>query len=121
MALVWPGRTLVASIRRWTAGRSFLPILTTCSLARPSSRTSFAGADLPNRWIRVAVVEGEAAGFITATLYGPEAIVDRDIIRDSTRRHIKIDILVVRRIHAGSVGRSWKALQVGPPKWEPRW
>lgn len=67
-----------------------------------------ARAELPNQWIRVAAVEGQAAGFITATLHEPdEDDTSRDIIRDSTRRRIKIDILVVQQSHAGSgVGRA---------------
>lgn len=61
-----------------------------------------AGAELPNRWVRVASVDGEAAGFITATLHEPEDDTSRDIIRDSTRRHVKIDILMVQQAHSGS-------------------
>ena len=75
-------------------------------LGRVIVESLIAGAELPNRWVRVAAVDGEPAGFITATLHEPEDDSSRDIIRDSTRRHIKIDILVVQQAHAGSgVGR----------------
>lgn len=58
-------------------------------------------ADEPpsGRWFRVADEDGEAIGFITATLHEPEPGSRRDIIRDSTRRHVKIDTLVVQRSH----------------------
>jgi GNAT superfamily N-acetyltransferase len=74
-----------------------------------------AAAGLPNRWIRVAEVDGEAAGFITATLHEPVANASRDIMRDSTRRHVKIDTLVVQRTRwRGGVG---KALVEGVEDW----
>lgn len=53
----------------------------------------------PGRWVRVADEDGEAIGFITATLHEPEDDAARDIIRDSTRRFVKIDLLVVQRSH----------------------
>ena len=62
---------------------------------------------MPNRWIRVADDGREAAGFITATLHEPTADHSRDIIRDSARRHVKIDTLAVRRSHwRRGVGRA---------------
>jgi GNAT superfamily N-acetyltransferase len=66
-----------------------------------------AEAERPNRWIGVAEVGSEAAGFITATLHEPDEDTSRDIIRDSTRWHIKIDTLVVKRSHQrAGVGRA---------------
>ena len=66
-----------------------------------------AGAELPSQWIRVAEVAGGTVGFITATLHQPAEDASRDIMRDSTRRHIKIDILLVQRSQWGTgVGRA---------------
>lgn len=76
-------------------------------LGRAVAEYLTAGAELPGQWIRVAEVEGEAVGFITATLHEPIEDAARDIMRDSTRRHIKIDTLVVQRSHWGTgVGRA---------------
>ncbi len=58
-----------------------------------------SAAGLANRWIRVAEADGETVGFVTATLHEPDANATREIIRDATRRHVKIDTLVVRRSH----------------------
>lgn len=74
-----------------------------------------ASAQTPSRWIRVAELDGEAVGFITATLHEPVDDARRDIIRDPTRRHVKIDTLVVQRSHwRESVGR---ALVEGVEDW----
>jgi GNAT superfamily N-acetyltransferase len=78
---------LASSTRIWTAGSSSHP--------------------LPGRWVRGADDDAEAVGFISATLYEPEKGASRDIIRDSTRRHVKIDTLVVQRSHwRTGVGRA---------------
>ena len=45
----------------------------------------------------MAELDGEAVGFITATLHQPVENPGRDIMRDSTRRHVKIETLVVQR------------------------
>jgi GNAT superfamily N-acetyltransferase len=66
-------------------------------LGRAIVEKLIATAGQPNRWIRIAEVDGEAVGFITATLHEPVEDASRDIMRDSTRRHIKIDTLVVQR------------------------
>jgi GNAT superfamily N-acetyltransferase len=61
----------------------------------------------PDRWARVAGDGGAAVGFVTATFHEPEEDARRDIIRDSTRRHVKIDTLVVQRSHwRTGVGRA---------------
>lgn len=56
-----------------------------------------AASERPERWVRIAEVDGEAVGFMTATLHEPSSDARRDIIRDATRRHVKIDTLVVQR------------------------
>jgi GNAT superfamily N-acetyltransferase len=76
-------------------------------LGRALVRHLIAEAERPNRWIRIAEVDNETAGFITATLFEPDEDASRDIIRDTTRRHIKIDTLVVKRSHGRKgVGRA---------------
>ncbi len=58
-----------------------------------------AEEQLASRWVRVADDGGNAIGFITATLHETQKNASRDIIRDSTRRWVKIDTLVVQRLH----------------------
>ena len=50
-------------------------------------------------FVRVAEVNDTPAGFITATLHLPIEDAHREIIRDMARRHVKIDVLVVKRDH----------------------
>ena len=61
----------------------------------------------PNGMARVATQDGHAVGFITATLFERMPDAHREIIRDATRRHVKIDTLVVQKSHwRRGVGRT---------------
>ena len=79
-------------------GRAFLPPNPQDhELGQATVEGLIAAADQSGRWIRVAELDGEAVGFITATLHQPLENPGRDIMRDATRRHIKIETLVVQR------------------------
>jgi GNAT superfamily N-acetyltransferase len=74
-----------------------------------------ASAEQPNQWVRVADLDQEAVGFITATLHEPLRDARRGIMRDATLRHVKIDTLVVQRDQwRKGVG---KALVMGVEDW----
>lgn len=84
-------------------------------LGRALVEKLIADAEQPNRWIRVAEVGDQAVGFITATLHDPADNPSRQILRDATQRHVKIDTLVVQRTHwRHGVGR---ALVKGVEDW----
>ncbi len=58
-----------------------------------------AEAEHSERLIRVADLDGEAVGFITATLYEPASEPSRELMRDLSERHVTIDALVIQQSH----------------------
>lgn len=57
-------------------------------------------ASKPDRFVRVAAdLDGEAIGFITASLIEPTEPSGRQRMRDEGERRVNIDALVVQRSH----------------------
>ncbi|MDH3517629.1 MAG: GNAT family N-acetyltransferase [Acidimicrobiia bacterium] len=103
-----PVLTDAASVgRAWEDARQFYSNLDSRAFLPPNPEDHelgraiveklIAAAELPDRWIRIAELDAEAVGFITATLHQPVENANREIMRDETRRLVKIDTLAVQR------------------------
>lgn len=88
--------------------RAFLPPdPTDTELGQALLSRLLEAAECPERLIRVADVEGEAVGFITATLVEPTDESGRQLMLDQSERHATIDALVVQQAHwRRGVGRA---------------
>lgn len=53
----------------------------------------------PNRFVAVADIDGEAIGFITASLLEPTDTSGRQLMRSEGERRVRIDALAVQRSH----------------------
>ena len=52
-----------------------------------------------DRFVRVADVDGDAVGFVTATLHEPQPHAERELMREMGQTWATLDALAVRRAH----------------------